>query len=272
MFVHHDGYDVFYETFGDAAHTPLLLINGFTSQSVSWPDDLRDALVAAEFFVITFDNRDVGLSTKSAPGQHYLLSDMASDAVAVLDALDVSAPVVWGTSMGGMIAQTLTIDHPSRVAALCSVMSTTGNQEVGRPTSEALEALMTPPPEDREGAIAAGVRVAHVIGGPLVDPEWEQVRAARQYDRCFWPQGAAHQMHAITKSGDRTAALGAVQCPTTVIHGRVDPLITLSGGEATAAAIPGARLVVLDDMGHDMPEPLWPVLVDSIVSHTLNAD
>ena len=151
MFVHHDGYDVFYETFGDAAHTPLLLINGFTSQSVSWPDALRDALVAAEFFVITFDNRDVGLSTKSAPGQHYLLSDMASDAVAVLDALDVSAPVVWGTSMGGMIAQTLTIDHPSRVAALCSVMSTTGNQEVGRPTSEALEALMTPPPEDREG-------------------------------------------------------------------------------------------------------------------------
>lgn len=266
MFTHHDGYDIFYDTLGDPSGAPLLMVNGFTSQCVTWPDALLSQFAAAGFFVIVHDNRDVGLSTKSAPGQHYLLRDMAADSVAVLDALGVERAHLWGCSMGGMIVQTLAIEHPHRTSSLCSVMSTTGDRTVGNGTAEALDVLMTPPPEGRDGVIAQAVANARVIGGPLSDDDWEAERARRSYDRCFWPQGAAHQMRAIMHSGDRTEALGGVRVPTTVIHGRVDPLITLSGGEATAAAVPGAKLVVLDEMGHNLPTEYFDDYVAELVA------
>lgn len=257
-FVNNGGYDIYYETQGDLSVSPLLLINGFTTQCVGWPPGFVAALMDAGFSIIRYDNRDVGLSTKSAQGRNYSLSDMASDAVAVLDACKVDKAFVWGQSMGGMIAQTFAYTHPTRIAALCSVMSTTGEQGVGGASDAAIEALMTPNPADREGHIAGFVRSGRVFAGPSPDDEWEAAKGAMQWDRCYWPAGAAHQMSAIMSSGSRERHLATITCPTTVIHGAGDPLIQLSGGEATAAAIPGAKLVVLELMGHTLPPMYWP--------------
>ena len=254
-------YEIYYETAGDRADEPLLLVNGFTRQCVGFPQPLIDAFVDARFFVIRFDNREVGLSTKSAPGTRFTLSDMAADAIAVLDAVGVERTHVWGMSMGGMIAQTIAIEHPERVRSLTSVMSGPGDGSSGGATPEALEALMTPAPEERAACIEHRVRTSRVICGPHMNEDFERARATLEYDRCFHPQGAALQMQAIRTSGDRTEALRHLAVPATVIHGRLDPLIQVSGGEATAAAIPGARLVVLDEMGHDLPEPYWPTFV-----------
>ncbi len=264
-FVTSGGYEIFYETLGDTNAAPLLLINGFTNQCVGWPPGFIEQLLGAGFFVMRFDNRDVGLTTKSAQGQNYRLSDMAGDALAVLDACGVSRAHVWGQSMGGMIAQTFAFTYPDRCASLCSVMSTTGDPSVGRATDAALEVLMKPPPADREGYIAQCVATGRVLAGPTPDDEWESFKAASQYDRCYWPQGSAHQMTAIMKSGSRTEQLATITCPTTVIHGAGDPLVHLSGGEATAAAIPGSKLVVLEFMGHTIPTRYWPTYVAELV-------
>lgn len=261
MYARNGEYELYYETNGDSSNDPLLLVNGFTRQCVGFPQALLDAFVDAGFYVMRFDNREVGLSTKSAPGTRYTLSDMAADAIAVLDALGVERAHVWGMSMGGMIAQTITIEHPTRVKSLTSVMSGPGDGSSGGATPAALEALMTPAPEEREACIDHRVKTSRVICGPHMNEEWERIRAGIEYDRCFHPQGAALQMQAIRTSPDRTGALRGVRVPTTVIHGKLDPLIQVSGGEATAAAIPGARLVVLDEMAHDLPEPDWPTFV-----------
>jgi pimeloyl-ACP methyl ester carboxylesterase len=260
VFATNGNYEIFCTTDGDPASRPLLLINGFTRQCAGFPQGLVDGFVAAGCYVIRFDNRDVGLSTKSAPGTAYELGDMARDGIAVLDAVGVGRAHIWGMSLGGMIGQTLVLDHPQRALSLTSVMSSTGSASVGRSTPEALQVLMTPAPEERAACIEHRVATSKVICGPHFDEAFERQRAALEYDR-FHPAGAAMQMAAIQRSVDRTEALAAVDAATTVIHGRVDPLITLSGGEATAAAIPGARLVVLDEMGHDLPEPYWPVFV-----------
>lgn len=273
-----------YDTFGNSADPALMLIMGYTAQMTSWDVDFCDLLVSKGHFVIRFDNRDSGLSTKSdgpkpnvmamltkaVKGEPitedvpYTLSDMAHDGIAVLDALGVERAHVLGASMGGMIAQQLAIDHPSRVLALTSIMSSTGALGVGQATPEAQVALFTPPPTDRDDVIEHTINVSRVISGPLFDEHAIRKRSAAAYDRSYHPAGGAFQMAAIAKTGDRTERLRTLGVPTLVIHGQVDPLIDPSGGVATAEAIPDARLVLVDDMGHDLPGPLWPLLTDAI--------
>jgi pimeloyl-ACP methyl ester carboxylesterase len=194
----------------------------------------------------------------------YTLSAMAADAVGLLDALDIRAAHIVGASMGGMIVQTMAIEHPDRVLSLTSIMSTTGHTEVGQPDPESILALLSPAPTDREGAIKQNVETARVISGDLFDEETARSIATESYDRCFHPAGFAFQLVAIAASGDRTEGLAGVDVPTLVIHGRQDSLVTPSGGEATAAAIPGADLLVLGQMGHDLPERYWPQIADAI--------
>ena len=266
MFVTNGEYEIFYDTFGNPTGSPFLFINGFTTHCVSWPPELIEGLVANNFFVIVFDNRDVGLTTKSAQGQNYTVHDMASDAVAVLDALGVAKAQVWGQSMGGMIVQQMAIDFPDRLSSMCSVMSTTGAPGVGGATDEAIAMLLTPAPEGREANIEHNVQSGRLLAGPCVDDDFERWKHTQQYDRCYWPQGSAHQMTALRKAQDRTVALQQLAIPTTVIHGRADPLIQFSGGEATAAAIPGARFVDLPDMGHTLPSKYYNLYVDEMVA------
>jgi pimeloyl-ACP methyl ester carboxylesterase len=261
----------YYEVTGPDDGQPLLLVNGFTSQMSSWDPQLMDELWGHGFRVVAFDNRDVGLSpkTEGTPPEvggeaRYTIVDMAADGMAVLDAVGIDAAHVVGVSMGGMIAQQMALDFPDRVLSLTSIMSTTGDRSVGQSTPDAMAALMKRPPEGREAYLDQAVETAKIIGGPHVDTTWARERAAGSYDRCFNPAGAAFQMAAILASPDRTPRLGEVRCPALVVHGRVDPLVTLSGGEATAAAIPGAELLVLDEMGHDLPRPLMGQIVDAI--------
>ena len=283
-----NGLQLRYETLGDPADPALLLVMGLGAQLIDWPQEFCEQLAGRGFFVIRFDNRDAGLSTgrpewglpdlrailagdtATAP---YLLADLAADTAGLLKALDVPRAHVVGLSMGGMIAQQLTIDHPELVASLCSIMSTTGDRRVGRATPEAAAVLAGPPAPDRAAAVARGVASARVIGSPgFPAPEEEVVRRAEaKYDRAYNPLGTLRQYAAILASPDRTAALGSVVAPTLVVHGADDPLITVSGGEATAAAVPGAELVVLDGMGHDLPRALWPRIVEAITANALRA-
>jgi pimeloyl-ACP methyl ester carboxylesterase len=234
--------------------------------------------------VIRFDNRDAGRSTSRpewgvpdvraiVAGDRttvpYLLADLAADTAGLLDALGVPRAHVVGASMGGMIAQQVAIDHPDRVASLCSIMSTTGERSVGRATPEAAAVLARPPAPDRAAAVAASVASARIVGSPGYPAAEEELvrRAEAKYDRAYNPIGTLRQYAAIIASPERTDALGKVTVPTVVIHGAADPLITLSGGEATAAAVPGAELVVLDGMGHDLPRPLWPRIISVIAGN-----
>jgi pimeloyl-ACP methyl ester carboxylesterase len=255
-------YEIEYEALGDADSRPLLLVNGFTSQMIRWPEGLCRQLTARGFYVVAFDNRDVGLSTKTPQGApDYTLSDMAADGLAVLDALAIDRAHVVGMSMGGMIAQVMAIEHPGRVASLCSIMSTTGDPSVGGASDEAMTALRTPPPRERAGYIEHAVASARLVSGTRFDEAAARDLAAASYDRCFHPEGALRQMAAIVAAPDRTESLRRLDVPTLVVHGRLDPLIRLDGGEATAAAVPGSELVVFDEMGHDLPESVWPQLV-----------
>ncbi len=286
--VHVNGVDIHYETIGDPADPPLLLIMGLGAQMIGWPDDFCAALAGRGFRVIRFDNRDIGLSSgfdelgrpdfaailggdpATVP---YLLSDLADDTAALLKELGVDRAHVVGASMGGMVAQQLTIDHPDLVASLCSIMSTTGDRTVGHASPEAIALLSRPPAADRDAAIAAAVASARVIGSPGYPATEDEIRqrAGAVYDRSFRPAGFARQYAAILGSGDRTAGLGAVTVPALVIHGEDDPLIGVSGGRATAAAIPGAELIVVPGMGHDLPRVLWPQLIDAIEANARRA-
>jgi pimeloyl-ACP methyl ester carboxylesterase len=280
-----------YETFGDPSDPALLLIMGLGAQLVDWPDEFCDLLVDRGFHVIRFDNRDIGLSTwlddlplpdlaeifggdfSTVP---YLLSDMAADTAGLLKELGIQRAHVAGASMGGMIAQQLAIDSPDLVASLCSIMSTTGDRTVGHPTPEAAAALMRPAATNREDAIAGAVAGSKAIGswafGVFDIAEEDLVgKAAAKYDRAFHPAGTARQYGAIVASPDRTAALGAVTVPTLVVHGEADPLIDVSGGRATAAAVPGATLLVIPGMGHDLPRATWPRIVDAIAANASRA-
>ena len=274
--------EICYESFGPDDAPPLLLVMGLGAQMTLWSPGLISELLDRGFRVIRYDNRDVGLSTKTAgdppdvmalyaqflSGQPieapYTLSTMAADAAALLDALYIPAAHIVGASMGGMIVQTMAIDHPDKVLSLTSIMSTTGHLEVGQPDPESMMALLTPAPSDRDGAIRQNVETSRVISGELFDEAMSRSIAAESFDRCFHPNGTAFHLVAVAASGDRTEALGRLDVPTLVIHGRQDSLITLSGGEATAAAIPGAELLVLGRMGHDMPKLYWPQMADAI--------
>jgi pimeloyl-ACP methyl ester carboxylesterase len=281
-----NGINIEYDVMGDPSDPPLLWIMGFTAQLIAWSEEFMQLFVDLGYFVIRFDNRDCGLSTKfdgvvvdanavikaalledPVPAVPYTLSDMANDAVAVLDHLGIARAHVIGASMGGMIAQTVAIEHPSRVQTLTSIMSQTGDPEYGQPGPEAAAVLFAPPETDRTAYIEGSVKYAVWQSKKYFDPVATKERAAREFDRSFYPEGSSRQLAAIYASGRRSEKLSQLNVPTLVIHGRDDALITQSGGERTSQVIPGAHLLLLSDMGHDMPQPLWPILVDSIASH-----
>jgi pimeloyl-ACP methyl ester carboxylesterase len=287
---HANGVEIEYETIGDPQGRPLLLVQGLGAQLISIEDGFCQELAARGFLVIRYDNRDAGLSTwfhDAGPvnlaavwgGDHsslaYTLEDMADDAVAVLDAVGAGAAHVAGISLGGMIAQLVATRYPSRVLSLTSIMSTTGSRAVGQPTGEAASVLVAPMPRDREGFVDQAVANARAISAGTAFPfDAEAVRrgAARGYDRAYHPKGVGRQFAAILAAGDRTHALGAVRVPTVVVHGEVDQIIGVSGGEATAAAISGARLLRVPGLGHELPPGFWPVLADALVENADRAD
>jgi pimeloyl-ACP methyl ester carboxylesterase len=266
--------DIAYERFGNPEAPPVLLIMGLGTQMLGWPEDFCALIADRGLQVVRFDNRDAGLSTHldDAPpadvmaalagdtaSAAYTLSEMAADTVGLLDALGLDSAHIVGASMGGMIAQTLAIEHPERVRSLTSIMSSTGDPQVGQATPAALAALLSPPAGSRDEAIERAVAIFRVIGSPgfeLDEPDLRE-RTGLAYDRRYDAAGVARQLVAVLASGDRTPRLGAVGVPTVVIHGAQDPLIAVSGAHATANAIPGAELAVIDGMGHDLPRPLW---------------
>jgi pimeloyl-ACP methyl ester carboxylesterase len=280
-----NGIEIEYEVIGPAENRPLLLIMGLGTQMIHWDEELCAELVAHGHRVIRFDNRDVGGSTKldgdgvpkvlaamvaagrgAAVDAPYRLTDMAADAAGLLDALDIESAHVVGASLGGMIAQTLALEHPHRVRTLTSIMSTTGHPDLPAATPEAAAVLFQPAPPDREGNIERAVRVFRTIGSPgfPFDEGRVRARAARAYDRCFHPAGVARQMIAIMASGSRRDALRTLRTPTLVVHGAEDPLIPLACGLDTAESIPGAELLIVEGMGHDLPRAVWPRLVDAV--------
>jgi pimeloyl-ACP methyl ester carboxylesterase len=283
-----------YETFGQAGDPAVLMIMGFGAQMTVWHNDFCQQIAAAGRYVVRFDNRDCGLSTKfdgvtvdmgmllgailaNDPSQAtgkvpYTLSDMAGDACAVLDALGIHAAHVVGASMGGMIAQTMAIEHSSRVSSLTSIMSMTGEIEYGAASPEAQAVLFAPAAPSREAYIAAGVQSWKILAGPrFFDPVATEKRAGELYDRSYYPEGGQRHFGAIVASGSRADGLREVKTPTLVIHGTADALINVSGGRRTAELIPGSSLLELGDMGHDLPVQLWPMLVGAIVAHSESA-
>jgi pimeloyl-ACP methyl ester carboxylesterase len=287
---HGNGVELEYETEGDLAGRPLLLVQGLGAQLISVEDGLCQELASRGFLVIRYDNRDAGLSTwfdDARPvnlaaiwgGDHsslaYTLEDMADDAAAVLDAAGVRSAHVAGISLGGMIAQLLAARHPARVRSLASIMSTTGDRAVGQPTGEAASVLVSSMPSDREGFIEQTVANAKAVGAGTAFPfDEEAVRrgAARGYDRAYHPKGTGRQFAAILAAGDRTEALGRIRVPTLVVHGEQDQVIGVSGGQATAAAIPGASLLRIPGLGHELPPGFWPTLADALVENADRAD
>ena len=283
-----NGVEIAYETFGDPADETILLIMGLGVQMLGWDEQFCRTLAGRGYRVVRFDNRDVGHSTKVEGGPRpdimaaltgdmssasYKLEDMADDSVGLLDELGVKAAHLVGASQGGMIAQTIAITHPDRVLSLVSIMSTTGERSVGQPHPEALPALLTRPPEGKDGFVEFVVGAWKVIGSPGFEADEEALRAhaAASYDRGIYPDGTARQLLAIGASGDRTEALRDLDVPTTVIHGTEDVLVDVSGGKATAAAIPGAKLELIEGMGHDLPVQLWPRFVELITENAERA-
>jgi len=260
--------ELHYEAFGTAGDPVLLLVNGLGSQCINYRVEWCEQFVAEGFRVVRFDNRDVGRSTHLSDGDPYTLDDMASDALAVLDAVGAERAHVAGVSMGGMIVQALAIAHPERLWSMTSIMSSTGDADVGTSAPGVLELILRPPARSREEHIDRQVEQAHAFGSPAhLDDDRVAAWAAEAYDRCFDPGGHARQVRAITSSPSRTEALGAVRVPALVIHGDADTLVHWSGGQRTAEAIPGARFELIDGMGHDYPPPLWPTLTRLVADH-----
>jgi pimeloyl-ACP methyl ester carboxylesterase len=283
-----NGIELAYQEMGEADGEPLLLVMGLGTQMIAWDEGFCGLLAERGFRVVRFDNRDIGRSTKIASAgvprradlmlgrrgsAAYLLRDMAADTVGLMDQLEIEAAHVVGASMGGMIAQTMAIEHPERVRSLVSIMSNTGSRWTGMPSRKAMAVLLGRPPRGREAAIERAVKTFKVIGSPGYPFDEERVRriSGRSYDRGHSAAGVLRQLHAVTASGDRTQALRGVQVPTSVIHGNRDPLVRPAGGRATARAVPGARLKVIDGMGHDLPRQLWPVFAEEIAANAARA-
>jgi pimeloyl-ACP methyl ester carboxylesterase len=276
-----------YDQIGDPEQPALLLVMGLGMQLIHWDAGLCEQLAARGFRVIRFDNRDAGLSTKiDAPPPKvaqlltgrgfeppYLLSDMAGDALGLLDHLGIERAHVAGVSMGGMICQQMAIDAPERVESLASIMSTTGERRAGRPKLRALGVLMRRAPSGKDAYVEYFVRTFRTIGSPGFPVDEARMRevAALTYERGHHPAGTARQLAAIVASGDRSARLRELRVPTVVIHGRRDPLIPFRGGVATARAIPGAELHAIDGMGHDLPPAVWPRVVEAIAGNAARA-
>lgn len=278
-----NGITIEYDLTGDPADPPVLLVMGLGAQLIAWDDDFVALLAERGYHVIRYDNRDVGLSTwfdeagvpdvaaamtGEAPGA-YLLADMADDAAGLLDALGIGSAHVVGASMGGMIAQSIAIRHPEKVRTLTSIMSTTGDRSVGMPHEEAMALLVGPVPTDLEGVIEAAKKGWTVTGSPGYPFDEERMRAnvSAAFNRAFHPEGTARQLVAILASPDRTPELRKLTMPTLVIHGDADTLVDPSGGRATADAVPGASLWMLEGVGHDLPVALHEELADRLASH-----
>lgn len=287
-FVEANGIQLCYDTFGDENNLPLLLIMGLGSQMISWPDEFCAQLAQQGFWVIRFDNRDIGRSTRldeagvpdvlevmmsvgmgAAPSVPYLLKDMAKDTVRLLDALEIDKAHVVGASMGGMILQELLIHYPERVLTATSIMSTTGDPSLPQPKPEAMAILTTPAPTERDKYLDHAVAIWRVLNGNVFPVKEDEVRAnaARGYDRGLSPAGTARQMAAIFASGSRREGLKQVQVPVLVIHGDIDPLVPVAGGEDTAVHIPNAKLMIIEGMGHSLPLDVWPRIIEAISNH-----
>jgi pimeloyl-ACP methyl ester carboxylesterase len=275
-----NGIQLCYRDEGNPSGQPVLLIMGLGSQLIAWPQGFVAGLIGRGYRVIRFDNRDSGLSDKldgvpdnalvvdrDPKAAAYQLTDMAADAVGLLDHLKIGTAHVVGASMGGMIAQLVAIDYPKQVRSLCSIMSTTGAPFIGLPTLAAAVAVLSPTPADRAQAIPHIANVLRIIGSQThQEPEWDNrlALAEASYDRSFCPEGTRRQFAAIVAAANRTPQLEALDLPTLVVHGREDSLINISGGRATHEAIRGSEFLELPDMGHDLPQPLLERIVDAI--------
>jgi pimeloyl-ACP methyl ester carboxylesterase len=282
------GITLCYETFGERSDPTALLIMGLGTQMVAWQDEFCQALAAKGLYVVRFDNRDIGHSThlsgrpptvpqllrRSRRAAHYTLADMAADTAGLLRELELSPAHVIGASMGGMIAQTLAARYPDSVRSLVSIMSNTGSLRHGQPSLRVYRIFLARAPQGREAFVAHMERVYAVIGSRGLPRDVAGVRATIEasYDRDHDPEGPGRQLAAIIAAGDRTAELRAVTAPTLVIHGSADRLVSPSGGRATARAIPGAQLMSVAGMGHDLPRAAWPQLIDAIAGHARRAD
>jgi pimeloyl-ACP methyl ester carboxylesterase len=283
-----NGIKLCYQGMGDPDGEPLLLVMGLATQMIAWDEEFCGMLAERGFRVVRFDNRDIGRSTKvraagvpnvleMAVGRRgtapYLLRDMAADTFGLMDHLGFDSAHLVGASMGGMIVQQCAIEEPRRVRSLTSIMSTTGSRRVGHPSYRTFGLLLSKPPREREAMIERVVKTFRLIGSPGYPFEEERVReiAGLSYDRGHSEAGVARQLHAITASGDRTPKLRELDVPALVIHGKNDKLVNPSGGRATAKAIPGARLKLVEGMGHDLPRALWPEFVDQIAANAARA-
>jgi pimeloyl-ACP methyl ester carboxylesterase len=287
-----NGVDLCYEIFGNADAEPMLLIMGLGAQMILWDDEFCRELAARGFRVIRFDNRDIGKSSKMTGGKPlkplellklrflkipvaapYRLRDMAEDTIGLMDVLHIKSAHLVGASMGGMIAQEIAISFPQRVRSLTSIMSTTGNPRVPPPTREASAMLMAPPPTTKEEFLTRFAQTWKVlrVGHFPLDEARDRERAERVFARGLNPAGVGRQLRAILASGSRKERLHSVTAPTLVIHGTVDPLVRPEGGKDTAASIPGAKLMMVDGMGHAIPIPMWPQIIDAIAEHAHGA-
>jgi pimeloyl-ACP methyl ester carboxylesterase len=273
--------EIAYETLGDPGGIPLLMVHGLGMQLVGWHPELLRELTARGYYLAIFDNRDAGQSThlaqaaspdlmkllaRDASEAAYTLAELADDAAGLLDLLDWPTAHVLGVSMGGMVVQTLALRHAHRLRSLTTIMATTGADGVGQPTDAALGTLLSPPAGSREEYIENSVRNFSIIGSTDFPHDYDHIRtrAGQSWDRGYHPEGTIRQVAAILASGDRTAALGELRLPTLVVHGDADPLVDVSGGRATAAAIRGAELLEIEGMGHDLPREVWPRLLDRL--------
>ncbi len=277
-----------YDTFGKSTDAPMLLIMGLGSQMIRWPEAFCQQLAGMGFWVIRYDNRDVGKSTKfesagvpnlmplllgaaqsDAISVPYTLLDMAQDAVGLLDVLNIDSAHIVGVSLGGMIAQSVAIHYPERVRTLTSIMSSTGDPNLPRPKPEAFALLQQRPPDNRAEYIEYSVQRQQILSGPHypIDEAYVRDLAGRTFDRNFHPEGTSRQLAAILASGSRKEALQNVQIPTLVIHGDADPLVPVEGGKDTANSIPGAKLLIIEGMGHDIPVKVASQILEAISKH-----
>jgi pimeloyl-ACP methyl ester carboxylesterase len=289
-----NGIQIEYETFGEPDSPALLLIIGLSLQLIHWDEKLCQQIAQQGHYVIRFDNRDTGLSSKieeagvpdvmktieammkgETTNSPYTIEDMAADSVGLLDALGIEKAHICGMSMGGMIAQTIALNYPKRVLSLISIFSDTGDPEDPKGKPEVIELLSTPPPNEREAYIEFNTKLSNTLSGTgfSYDPKWLREQTARAFDRSFYPQGVARQFVAILTQKNRKPALGSLSIPTLVIHGSDDPLVPVECGKNTAAAIPGAKIMIIEGMGHDLPDGgAWPQIINAIVDHTHMVD
>ncbi|NHI91643.1 MAG: alpha/beta hydrolase [Candidatus Lokiarchaeota archaeon] len=283
--------EIEYETIGDPTSKPLLLIAGLGSQLLAWPDEMCKNLANRGFFVIRFDNRDIGLSTKlkntgmpnfmeisaahacgEKPEVPYTLEDMADDAIGVLDTLNIDKAHICGASMGGMIAQVIAYRHPTRVSTLTIIMSTTGNPTLPPGKPEIMAAFFAPVPSEREAYIEEMIKRDSLIYGKFpFDEKQSRDYRTKEYDRSYYPEGPARQMAAMAVPGNTQPKISAIQAPTLVIHGSEDPFNSIEAGKEIANTIPGAELLILDGMGHSFPREIIPRIIDAIVANNIKA-